>query len=153
MRNISHKEKELLINSLNSLFAREPSSFGYKYDIEIILKELAIKEDELLTLVLDSFSRVKRNNDDLIFITSYLFFMDEFIKLLKAKETYKNENKLLNYILRLSSDIFYLQIPSHCILMKYGDKGDKAYINLSGEVDVLIPNSKIMKVFEIDYLL
>ena len=152
IRNISHKEEELLLNALNSLFAREPSSFGYKYDIEIILKELAIKEDELLTLVLECLSRVKRNNDDLIFITSYLFFMDEFIKLLKAKESYRKENKLLNYILRLSSDIFHLEIPSNCILMKYGDKGDKAFINLYGEVDVLVPNSKIMKVFEIDYL-
>jgi signal-transduction protein with cAMP-binding, CBS, and nucleotidyltransferase domain len=79
--------------------------------------------------------------------------MQEFIKLLKAKESYKKEKKLLDYILNLSSHLDYMYIPKNMILMNFGDKGDKAYINLSGEVDIMVPNSKIMSVYENDYLL
>ena len=152
-KSISQKDKELLLNSLNSLFASKSSSHGYKYDIEAILKDIAITENEYFSVVIESFSKTKRNNEDLTFITSYFFFMQEFIKLLKAKESFKREIKLLNYLMHLSSDIFYIEIPKDVVLMKYGDKGEKAYINLSGQVDVLIPNSKIIHVYENDYLL
>ena len=37
---ISQKEKEDLLNSLNSLFADNPSNYGYKYDIDMTLKSL-----------------------------------------------------------------------------------------------------------------
>ena len=152
-KHISEKEKEDLLNSLNVLFADNPSSFGYKYDIEMILKDLGIRDDEFFYLVLESFSKKERDNDDLILISSYLFFMQEFIKLLKAKESHKKELKLLDYLLNLSSSIFYVQIPKNEILMKFGDKGDKAYINLNGDVDVIIPSSKLFNVYENDYLL
>ena len=151
--NISQKLKEVLLNSLNTKFSEKPSSYGYKHDIEILLKELSISDEQFFTIVIESLSKDKRNNEDLIFITSYLFFMQEFIKLLKAKESYKKEKKLLDYILNLSSHLDYMHIPKNMILMKFGDKGDKAYINLSGEVDIMVPNSKIMSVYENDYLL
>ena len=152
-RNITLIEKEQLMNSLNIMFNKNPSPYGYKHDIEELLKDLEITENEFFSLVLESFSKVKRNNEDLIFIASYLFFMQEFIKLLKAKESYKKEKKLLNYLMHLSSEIFYDQMQKDMILMRYGDKGDKAYINLIGNVDVLVPNSKLMSVNENDYLL
>ena len=152
-RNITMKEKEQLMNSLNMMFNNNPSTYGYKHDIEELLKDLEIKEDEFFTVVLESFTKENRNNEDLIFITSYLFFMQEFIKLLKAKESYKKEKKLLNYLMHLSSEIFYEKMQKNMILMKYGDKGDKAYINLIGDVDVLVPNSTLMNVNENDYLL
>ena len=151
--NISQKEKEDLLNSLNVLFADNPSTFGYKYDIEMILKEIGIKDNEFFAFVLESFSKTERDNEDLLLISSYLFFMQEFIKLLKAKESYKKELKLLDYLLNLSSSINYAQIQKNEILMKYGDKGDKAYINLNGEVDVIIPSKKLFNVCENDYLL
>ena len=145
-------EKEFL-NRLILMFTKKPSVYGYKRDIESLLKEYAITESKLESFAIESLSKAKRGNEDLIFITSYLFFMDEFIKLLKVKESHKNEYKLLNYLKHLSSDLFYLQIPKDCVLMKYGDKGDKAFINLDGEVDVIIPHSKVMNVYENDYLL
>ena len=152
-RNITMKEKEQLMNSLNIMFNNNPSTYGYKHDIEELLKDLEIKEDEFFTVVLESFTKENRNNEDLIFIASYLFFMQEFIKLLKAKESYKKEKKLLNYLMHLSSEIFYEKMQKNMILMKYGDRGDKAYINLIGDVDVLVPNSTLMNVYENDYLL
>ena len=145
-------EKEFL-NRLILMLTKKPSVYGYKRDIESLLKEYAITESKLESFAIESLSKAKRGNEDLIFITSYLFFMDEFIKLLKVKESHKNEYKLLNYLKHLSSDLFYLQIPKDCVLMKYGDKGDKAFINLDGEVDVIIPHSKVMNVYENDYLL
>ena len=152
-KNISQKDKEFLLNTLNSMFVTKPSSYGYKHDIEAFLKELGINEDEYFTVVLDSFSKEKKNNDDSVFITSYLFFMEEFIKLLKSKESYKKELKLVNYLMHLSTEVFYLSLQKDMILIKYGDKGNKAYINLFGQVDVIVPNSKMMNVFEKDYLL
>ena len=152
-QNISQKEKEKLINNLNMLYTYNPSLYGYKHDIEELLKDFGITENEFFNNVLKSLSKHKRNNEDQILITSYLFFMEEFIKILKAKESYKKEVKLIDFLKHLSKNIFHIQIPKDKILMKYGDKGDKAYINLNGEVDVLIPNSKLMKVYENEYLL
>ena len=152
-KNILQIEKDQILNRLAIMFTKKPSSYGYKRDIEILLKEFEIKYDEFFSKVIESLSKTKRDNEDIIFITSYLFFMKEFIKLLKAKESYKNEFKLLNYLKRLASDLFYSQIPKNYILIKYGDKGDKAYINLNGEVDVIVPYLKVMNVDEHDYLL
>ena len=151
--NISQKEKEDLLISLNSIFADNPSKNGYKFDIEMALKELGINDNEFFSLVLESFYKTERDKEDLLLISSYLFFMQEFIKLLKAKKSYKNEIKLFHYLLNLSSSIYYQQIQKNEILMKYGDKGDKAYINLNGEVNVIIPSSKLFNVYENDYLL
>ena len=109
--NISQKLKEVLLNSLNTKFSEKPSSYGYKHDIEILLKELSISDEQFFAIVIESLSKDKRNSEDLIFITSYLFFMQEFIKLLKAKESYKKEKKLLDYILNLSSHLDYMHIP------------------------------------------
>ena len=54
------KEKEDLLNSLNVLFADNPSSFGYKYYIELILKDLGIRDYEFFYLVLESFSKKRK---------------------------------------------------------------------------------------------
>ena len=150
---ISEARRENLVKELNLIFINKPSSFGYKHDIEMMLKDKYITEKIFFKIVIESLSKEKRNNDDLILITSYLFFMQEFIKILKIKQIYEKETQLFNFLKQLSAFIYYVHFPKNRILMRYGDKGGNTYINLNGKVDVIIPNSKLMNVYEDDYLL
>ena len=151
-KNEFEDEREELINFLNKLFSNPPSSYGYKHDIEVYLNDVYINNQIYFNFIIDSLTKETRNKEDLNLITSYLFFMQEFIRLLNGKEPIKKETQILNELLNLSTSIFYLKIPKNVVLMRYGEKGSKAYINLNGEVDILIKISKSMKVNERDYL-
>ena len=151
-KNAFADEKEDLINYLNKLFSNPPSSYGYKHDIEVFLNDLYINEEIFFGFIIDSLSKETRERNDLNLIASYLFFMQEFIKLLNGTEETKKETQLLNELLNLSTSIYYLKIPKNVVLMRYGEKGSKAYINLNGVVDILIKTSKSMRVNEKEYL-
>ena len=151
-KNVFFDDKEALIKSLNKIFSNPPSSHGYKHDIEVCLNELYIDEEAYFEIITDCLSKETRNKDELNLITSYLFFMQEFIKLLKGKESSKKENQLLNELLNLSASIYYLKMPKDVVLMKYGEKGSRAYINLNGAVDILIKATKSIKANEKEYL-
>ena len=151
-KNVFHDVKESLLNHLNKIFSNPPSAHGYKHDIEALLTELNIEENIYFDIIIQCLSKETRDREELNLITSYLFFMQEFIKLLKDKESNKKENQLLNELLNLSASIYYLQMPKNVVLMRFGEKGSKAYINLNGVVDVLIKISKCIKASEKDYL-
>ena len=151
-KNVFFDDKEALIKSLNKIFSNPPSSHGYKHDIEVCLNELYIDEEAYFDIIIDCLSKEARKKDELNLITSYLFFMQEFIKLLNGKESSKKETQLLNELLNLSASIYYLKIPKDVVLMKYGEKGSKAYINLNGVVDILIKATKSIKANEKEYL-
>ena len=152
-KNVFYDEKELLINQLNKLFSNPPSNYGYKHDIEVILNDLYIDENSYFDMIIDCLSKeTTRKKGELNLITSYLYFMQEFIKLLKDKESTKKEALILNELLNLSSSIYYLKMPKNVVLMRYGEKGNKAYINLNGEVDVLIKSAKSVVTTEKNYL-
>lgn len=146
------EQKEILIVHLNKLFSNPPSSYGYRHDIEMLLNELYIDDNNYFKIVIDCFLKENRNKDEIKIIASYLLFMQEFVKVLSDKEVKKKETEILSNLINLSVSIFYLKIPKNVVLMRYGEKGSKAYINLSGEVDVLIKTNKSMKVYERDYL-
>ena len=146
------EQKEILIVHLNKLFSNPPSSYGYRHDIEMLLNELYIDDTNYFKIVTNCLLKENRNKDEIKIIASYLFFMQEFVKVLSDKEVKKKETEILSNLINLSGSIFYLEIPKNVVLMRYGEKGSKAYINLSGDVDVLIKSSKSMKVYERDYL-
>jgi len=146
------EQKEILIAHLNKLFSNPPSSYGYRHDIEMLLNELYIDDTNYFKIVTNCLLKENRNKDEIKIIASYLFFMQEFVKVLNDKEVKKKETEILSNLINLSGSIFYLEIPKNVVLMRYGEKGSKAYINLSGDVDVLIKSSKSMKVYERDYL-
>ena len=146
------EQKEILIVHLNKLFSNPPSSYGYRHDIEMLLNELYIDDSNYFKIVTDCLLKENRNKDEIKIIASYLFFMQEFVKVLSDKEVKKKETEILSNLINLSGSIFYQEIPKNVVLMRYGEKGSKAYINLGGDVDVLIKSSKSMKVYERDYL-
>ena len=151
-KNVVYNVKELLINNINKIFSNPPSNHGYRHDIEVLLNELYIDEETYFDIIIECLSKEKRNREELNLITSYLFFMEEFIKILNGKESNKKETEILNELLNLSTFLYYLQKPKNVVLMRFGEKGNKAYINLNGVVDVLIKISKLMKVNEKEYL-
>ena len=151
-KNVVYNIKESLINNINKIFSNPPSNHGYRHDIEVLLNELYIDEETYFYIIIECLSKEKRNREELNLIASYLFFMEEFIKILNDKESNKKETELLNELLNLSTFLYYLEKPKNVVLMRFGEKGNKAYINLNGVVDVLIKNSKLMKVNENEYL-
>ena len=130
--------KQLYNKKLEQLFSHPPSSFGYKSDIESIMNELALTKDQLFRMVINSLSRTSRTNPEIRIIASYLFLMQDFLKLLKAKNPEQKENVLLKDLLTLAENVDYEKSSKDTVLMRCGEKGNNAFIILNGKVDVLI---------------
>ena len=130
--------KQIYNEKLEKLFSHPPSTFGYKSDIESIMNELALTKEQLFRMVINSLSRTSRTNPEIRIIASYLFLMQDFLKLLKAKNPEQRENVLLKDLLTLAENVDYEKSSKDTVLMRYGEKGNNAFIILDGNVDVLI---------------
>ena len=143
---------DFFYEKLETLFDNPPSNLGYKSDIESILNELGIKKEHLLKMSINSLSKTVRNKQEIKIIASYLFFMQDFLKLLKAKGNSEKEQILLKDLLTLSEAMLYEKHKKNTVLLRYGEKGNTAYIILSGDADVLIETSSIRNMGEKCYL-
>ena len=90
-----HSIKNIYNDRLEKLFSHPPSNFGYKSDIEGILNELALTKEQLLYMVVNSLGRSTRTKPEIRLIASYLFLMQDFLKLIKARGVEEKENLLL----------------------------------------------------------
>ena len=149
----SNSQKESYEIGLSKIFSSPPSHLGYTYDIESLINELELKNDQLLSYVISSLSKIVRNKNEIKIIASYLYLMPNFIKLLKGQDIDKKEQDILKDLLTLSQSISYEKHQKDTILMRFGDKGSTAYIILDGKVDVFIKSFKIMNITKNDYLL
>ena len=102
------------------------------------MDELALSKEQLFRMVINSLSRSSRTNPEIRIIASYLFLMQDLLKLLKAKGPEKRENLLLKELLTLAENVDYEKSQKDTVLMRYGEKGNNAFIILDGKVDVLI---------------
>ena len=143
---------DFFYEKLETLFDNPPSNLGYKSDIESILNELGITKEHLLKMTINSLSKTVRNKQEIKIIASYLFFMQDFLKLLKAKGNSEKEQILLKDLLTLSEAMIYEKQKKNTVLLRYGEKGNTAYVILSGVVDVLIESSSIKNMGEKCYL-
>ena len=132
--------KKIYSDKLEKLFSHPPSNFGYKSDIEGIMNDLALRKDQLFRMAINSLNRSTRTKPEIRIIASYLFLMQDFIKLLKAKSPEQKENLLLKDLLTLAENVEYEKYQNNTVLMRYGEKGNNAFIILDGKVDVLIEN-------------
>ena len=144
--------KNIYCDKLEKLYSMPPSNFGYKLDIEGIMSELALTKEQLFRMVINSLGRSTRTTPEIRVISSYLFLMQDFVKLLKAKTSEKKENLLLKDLITLGETIVYEKAQSNTVLMRFGEKGSNAYIILSGKVDVLIENYFHKNIGEKTYL-
>ena len=147
-----HSIKNIYNDRLEKLFSHPPSNFGYKSDIEGILNELALKKEQLLYMVVNSLGRSTRTKPEIRLIASYLFLMQDFLKLIKARGVEEKENLLLKDMLTLAESVDYQKEGANVVLMRYGEKGNNAYIILDGKVDVLIESSYHVNLGEKTYL-
>jgi len=157
--NLSDKElrvipqKNIFETGIAKIFSKEPSHLGYKEDVDNLINDIGLKEEDFLYLAISSLEKIVRNKNDTRIITSYLFSMQNLIKLLKGNnESNKTEQDILKDLLNLSRSITYEKYQKNHIIFRLGDIGTTAYIILRGNVDVLIKNFKIMGITKFDYL-
>ena len=144
--------KEYFKERLEKLFDSPPSNLGYKEDIESLLNDLGITKETLLQMTINILSKTVRNKQEVKTVASYLFFMQDFLKLVKAKGGSEKETILLKDLLTMSEAMIYEKQPNNTVLMRFGEKGSTAYIILDGQVDVLIETSSIKNLGEKSYL-
>ena len=148
----SNSIKAIFTEKLEKLFSGPPSNFGYKSDIEGIMDELAITKDDLFKMVINSLGRSTRTKPEIRVIASYLFLMQDFLKLLRAKNPEQKENILLKDLLTLAENIDYEKAQNNTVLMRFAEKGSNAFIILQGKVDVLIESYFHTNIGEKTYL-
>ena len=108
------------------------------------LEELNLNKELLLEKVLYCLTKPQKISIDYEIIYDYLFFMKEFSNLLK-KQAKTNPKELLETV---ALYLEYNNYPQNTIICRYGDKGDKAFIVLKGEVDILIKQKKVVRLEE-----
>ncbi len=117
------------------------------YLLKTTLKELNINLETFLEIVKYCLSKPKRNDNDNDLIYCYLFYMKEFVNILKKQ----NNIHFTELIKDVSLYLEYINHKQNSVICKYGDKGKKAYILLNGKVDILIKNRKNYNITEKDF--
>ena len=142
-------EREKLISLLTIILSYPRSPSQYNELICNALSELKIPNEKFLYLCIKSLQRVNPSHNDTIIISSYLFRMQNFLKLFKDIE----EKEINNQIRTIAKHLVYEKMDKNILMMKIGDLGKKAYILLHGHVDVVVKTAIRMKVTIKEYLL
>ena len=140
---ISNEEKVEILNEklkfiINSSRYLNQDPDINDYYLQSNLEEINMNRKQLLEIVLWCLVKPQKIQLDYKLIFYYLFFMKEFTKLLK-KQAKSNTNDLIYLV---ATHLEYINIPQDKIMCKYGDRGNKAYIVLNGNIDILIPQKK-----------
>jgi CRP-like cAMP-binding protein len=130
---------------------------GYKQDIDSLLNDLHLNKNDLFKFVLEFLSKSNKKENEIRIIASYLFSMQGLINLLLKTidltlDKLSIEQQLLNDLLALASILTYEKFPKNSILIRFGEKGSKAYLSLSGDVAVLIKKQFKLYLTEEEYL-
>ena len=142
-------EREKLISLLTIILSHHHSPSKYNELICNVLCELKLSNEKFLYLCIKSLQRVNPSHNDTIIISSYLFRMQNFLKLFKDIE----EKEINNQIRTIAKHLVYEKMDKNILMMKIGDLGKKAYILLHGNVDVVVKTASRMKVTIKEYLL
>ena len=146
---LTSTEREKLIQQLIIILSHPYSPSEYYERIGNALSELKIPNEKFLQCCAKCLQRVNTNYKDTIIISAYLFRMPNFLKIFNDIE----ETQINHQISTVAKHLQYEKLDKNILMMKLGDLGKKAYILLSGNVDVVIKSSNKMKVAVKDYLL
>lgn len=142
-------EREKLIQMLTQILSRPCSPSEYNERIGYALVDLNIPNEKFLQCCAKCLQRVNTNYNDTIIISAYLFRMPNFLKIFNDIE----ETQINTHIRTVAKHLQYEKLDKNMLMMKLGDVGKKAYILLSGNVDVIIKSPTSMKVAVRDYIL
>ena len=139
--------RENILLRVRNTICKKPSIFGYGSDILSSLNEINIQPSKYLELCIHCLTKQTRNLNDIQLINGFLFFMKEFVTLIKKQD----ESHLNDYLQLIAMYMGYEKLECNRILCKFGDKGKKAYIVLQGKIDILIKQVQKIRITEIDY--
>ena len=145
---ITQPQKEKLITSISYILSTPSTANAYYDNIISLLNEMNISFSSYLKMCIALLSRHSKHINDLQLISGYLVLMKNFSKIFAEFD----ESQLSKQILTISKHLGYEKIEQNTVLMRLGDKGIKAYIMLSGNVDVIIKTAKKMTITSKSYL-
>ena len=145
--------KSIILDRINHFFLNLSSNFDYDLEVHKFIIDLNLENDKryfsLLTL---SLKKTARTEDDLKIITSYLLLTKNFIKLAEKESNQKKKYQLINNLMNLSSSLCCCNFPENYVILRFGDEGSTAYINLKGEADIIIKTEQTLNLTENKYL-
>lgn len=145
-KELEEKKKEIIIAKIIEILSNPCSN--YTLYIKNCLDEMQLTIDSYFKICQSILIKSSRTKSETKLIYGYLFLMDDFIKLIKKHD----EPHLNEYLQIIATHLGYEKLNKNSVLMRFGEKGKKAYIMLNGTIDILIKTSKKMKIFEEDYL-
>ena len=105
-------------------------------------------DEETLSLLLYSFSKANRNQNDILLIEHYLITFPNLMKTIYQKKYLYDASELLHKI------AIYLkceQIKKNTLVCRLGEIGDKFYLIFQGSVGILIPRELKFKLSEEEF--
>lgn len=142
-------KNQKVICKVTDILTKPCSQLGYEADIKASLEEVGMSLDEFFQICLLSLEKVGRTKEETRLIYAYLFFMKDFTSMIKKQD----EVHFYEYLQIIATHMNYEKLERNRVLMRYGDKGRKAYIILNGNIDILIKSPKKVKIYERDYLI
>lgn len=139
--------RENILMRVRNTICKKPSIFGYGSDILNSLSEMNIPKNKYLEICIHCLTKQTRSLNDIQLINGFLFFMKEFVTLIKKQD----ESHLNDYLQLIAMYMGYEKLECNRILCKFGDKGKKAYIVLQGKIDILIKQVHKIRITEMDY--
>lgn len=108
-------------------------------------------ENSTLDIIIYILLKPLKNPNDLFILKIFLSDLEEFKRLFLSNDdsSTSNSDELLT---RIGFHLKYEKQSKNKVLMRFGDKGDKYYIILSGEVAILIPHEEDIHLNIIDYM-
>ena len=99
---------------------------------------------ELFKISLPSFLKSSKIRDikDISLISLYLVQMKKFMKIFGDNFTSIKDSGYFEQLKKISSTIIYEKFNKNRIIVKHGDEGKKFFLILKGEVQVLLPTKK-----------
>ena len=127
-------------------------SVGFKSKLLVPVEEDNC-ENSILDIIIYILSKPLKNPNDIFILKLFLSDLEEFKRLFLSKDDSNASNSNSDELLtRIGLHLKYEKQSKNKVLMRFGDKGDKYYIILNGEVAILIPHEEDIHLNIIDYM-
>ena len=116
----------------------------------ININSIPFKIDEQTDRIIEYiFSKAKKNSKEIIFIQHYLTTFSNLVEAIYEKKLMTEPNHLLWQIAKF---LKYETYEKNDLIFRYGDEGDKFYMIFTGNVAVIIPKERKIKMTVSEYI-
>ena len=116
----------------------------------ININSIPFKIDEQTDRIIEYiFSKAKKNSKEIIFIQHYLTTFSNLVEAIYEKKLMTEPNHLLWQIAKF---LKYETYEKNDLIFRYGDEGDKFYMIFTGNVAVIIPKERKIKMTISEYI-